>query len=252
MAVTLLFLPGTLCDGRVWSKPFAALSGEWKCDVANYRYLESIPAMAAAALDQAEGAVIPIGVSMGAIVALEMWHQAAERVAALALFDVDPGADSHERRERRDAQVLEATHGNFLAMIESQLAPAYFSAGRQTDVALRDLVVAMALDQGVGTFAAQATALATRPDAWPLLKDIHVPALIACGSEDRICPVEKHVQMASLLPFATFHTIQEAGHLAPLEQPVATTRVLRAWLNSILIAKTLPAYCSQVSPVEQP
>lgn len=251
MAVTLLFLPGTLCDDRVWSKPFTALSGEWKCDVMNYRYLESIPAMAAAALAQVQGSIIPIGVSMGAIVALEMWRQAAERIAALALFDVDPSADSQERRSRRDAQVLEATHGDFLEMIESQLAPAYFSAERRADVVLRDLVIAMALDQGVGAFAAQATALATRPDAWPLLKNIHVPALIVCGSEDRICPVEKHVQMASLLPFATFHTIQEAGHLAPLEQPEATTHVLQAWLNGIPITKILPAYRSQVLPAGQ-
>ena len=116
-------------------------------------------------------------------------------------------------------------------MVESQLGPGYFSLGGSVDEWVRDTVVAMAVDQGVGAFAAQATALATRPDAWFLLKGIAVPTLIACGAGDRICLPETHRRMAALLPIATFRSIRAAGHLSPLEQPEAVTRVLRAWLD---------------------
>lgn len=242
MVPTLLFLPGTLCDARVWHETRQALR-EWPCAVVDYRFETSISAMAAAALDEATGSIIPIGLSMGGIVALDMWRQAAGRIAAMALFDTDPGADTPERRLKRDAHLNTATRGDFRAMIESQLAPTYFSQAHSSDQTLRasdksltSVVVEMALDQGAAAFAAQANALATRTDAWPLFEGINVPTLIACGAEDRICPPQTHVRMAAQLPMgmATFRTIAGAGHLSPLEQPEAVTRVLRTWLNHVV------------------
>ena len=198
--------------------------------------------MAAKALANVDGPVIPIGLSMGGIVALDIWRQAQDRVAALALFDTDPGADTPERRLKRDGQLELAASGNFREMIVSQLLPAYFSSAHSAapllhapDASLRDTVVAMALDQGSDAFAAQATALAARPDAWPMLETINVPTLIACGADDRICLPQTHIRMAARLPLgtATFRSIAAAGHLSPLEQPEATTRVLQTWLASV-------------------
>ena len=200
--------------------------------------------MAAEALAKVNGSIIPIGLSMGGIVALDIWRQAQDRVAALALFDTDPGADTSARRVKRDAQVESATHGKFLEMIETQLLPAYFSPAHSADAlphaanaSMRDTVVAMALDQGAEAFAAQATALATRRDSWPLLESISVPTLVACGVDDRICLPETHMRMAAMLPLgtATFRSIATAGHLSPLEQPESTTRELQTWLNSLAL-----------------
>ena len=67
-----------------------------RCVVADYRYAERISVMAAAALAQSlrylADKMIPIGSSMGGMVALEIWQQAPERVAAMALFDTNPDA----------------------------------------------------------------------------------------------------------------------------------------------------------------
>lgn len=227
MAPTLLFLPGTLCDARVWDATMRALAGEATCAVVDYRFEESIAAMAGVALAAVAGPLIPIGLSMGGMVALEIWRQAAQRVVALALFGTDPGADTALPRARRDARVLRATHGEFRAMVEDDLVPSYFSSTRATEASPLETAVAMALAQGVGAFAAQATALATRPDCWALLERIAVPGLIACGSEDRICLPESHERMAARMPMAKLAIIANAGHLAPLEQPAAAARLLR-------------------------
>lgn len=239
---TLLLLPGTLCDARVWDEPCKALRRDWPIAFVDYRFETSISAMAAVALAQVDGPIVPIGLSMGGIVALDIWRSAPERVAAMALFDTDPGADTLERRAKRDALVSMATRGHFLEMIESQLIPTYFSAARSVDASsrisdesLRSTVVAMAIDHGATAYAAQAEALSTRPDSWPLLDSIDVPTLIACGADDRICLPETHIRMSSRLPLgmATFRSIAAAGHLSPLEQPEATTGVLRSWLESL-------------------
>ena len=247
-APTLLFLPGTLCDARAWEKACQALRGDWPRVFVDYRFEESISAMAAKALASVDGAVIPIGLSMGGIVALEIWRQAAGRVTALAIFDTDPGADTLERRRKRDAQIRSATEGDFCAMVKSQLIPGYFSTIQPSGAWLNDTVIAMALDQGVAAFAAQSTALTTRRDAWSLLKGISVPTLVACGADDRICPPETHERMAALLRFPTFAVIPNAGHLAPMEQPVATARVLQQWLDGLTIGATQPARGLQHSP----
>lgn len=236
---TLLFLPGTLCDERLWQGQQQALSAGWPHTIVNYRFADSIPEMAAQALHESTGLLIPIGLSMGGIVALEVWHQAPERVAALALFDTYCGADTVERRKKRDAQILAAVHGNFRQMVEAQLAPRYFSQTHSADVktttieSLQHTITSMALDLGVAAFAAQITALATRTDYWPLLKTISVPTLIACGADDQICTPESHHYMAAQIKNSTFVQIDHAGHLPPLEQPEATTLVLRNWLDGL-------------------
>ena len=206
--------------------------------------------MAAKALASVDGAVIPIGLSMGGIVALEIWRQAAGRVTALAIFDTDPGADTPERRSKRDAQIRSATEGDFCAMVESQLIPGYFSTMQPSGAWLHDTVITMALDQGAAAFAAQSSALTTRRDAWSLLKNINVPTLVACGADDRICPPETHERMAALLRFPTFAVIPNAGHLAPLEQPKATTRVLQQWLDGLAIGVSRPACGHRDPPAE--
>ena len=247
-APTLLFLPGTLCDARAWEKPCHALRGDWPRVFVDYRFEESISAMAAKALASVDGAVIPIGLSMGGIVALEIWRQAAGRVTALAVFDTDPGADTFERRSKRDAQIRSATEGDFCAMVESQLIPGYFSTTQPSGAWLYDTVIAMALDQGAAALAAQSSALTARRDAWSLLKGINVPTLVACGADDRICPPETHERMAALLRFPTFAVIPNAGHLAPMEQPDATTRALQHWLDDVSIGARQPAGGLQHSP----
>jgi pimeloyl-ACP methyl ester carboxylesterase len=236
---TLLFLPGTLCDERLWKAQQQALSAQWSCDVVDYQFADSISAMATKALAQNTGLVIPIGLSMGGMVALEIWRQAPERVAAMALFDTDCGADTLDRRKNRDAQILLAVHGEFHQMVETQLVPAYFSIedvnGDAANQAARKTAIAMALDMGIATFAAQITALATRTDSWPLLDTIRAPTLIAYGKNDRICSPESHRKVAALIDHAAFIEINDAGHMPPLEQSDATTRVLQKWLGSLAL-----------------
>jgi pimeloyl-ACP methyl ester carboxylesterase len=234
---TLLLLPGTLCDDRVWNQQRRALSPDWPCAIVDYGAADSINAMAANALAEHAGSLIPVGLSMGGMVALEIWRQASNRVVAMALFDTDCGADTNERRQNRDAQILAAVHGDFRDMVETQLLPSYFSAdsvsNAKTHQALREAVIAMALSLGVATFAAQITALATREDSWPLLKDISIPTLVACGADDRICTPDSHRRMASAMRLTAFAQIDNAGHLPTIEQPAHTTNVLRSWLETL-------------------
>lgn len=240
MTPTLLFLPGTWCDRRVWAPCAALLAPRWPRVHVDLRDGDSIAGMAARALAAADGAVVPVGLSMGGIVALEMWRQAPARMPAMALFGVNPGADTPARAAGR-AALLRRMATEELEAVASELALAYFSE-QPPPPALRDTVVAMAREAGAVSYAAQSTALATRLDAWPRLAGIDVPVLLACGELDGICPLEQHERMAAQLPRWTLSPIRRAGHLAPLEQPALAALALQSWLQLCFPADAGPIH----------
>jgi pimeloyl-ACP methyl ester carboxylesterase len=55
--------------------------------------------------------------------------------------------------------------------------------------------------------------------------------LVLCGRQDALTPLEVHREMASLIPGARLVIIEDSGHLTTMEQPEATTAVLRYWLQ---------------------
>jgi 3-oxoadipate enol-lactonase len=77
-------------------------------------------------------------------------------------------------------------------------------------------------------------AMRDRPDAHDLLPRITVPTLVVAGSGDQLIPLAESRAMASAIPDAHFAVIPSAGHLASLEQPVNTSRVIREFLESLL------------------
>lgn len=188
--------------------------------------------MANVALNSAEGPVIPIGASMGGLVALEMWRLAPERIAALALFDTDPGADRPEKFAGRAELLARMLEEGMEPVVRRDLVPRYDAA--QTNVAAFEIAVDMALALGVAAYAAQHAALASRQDYWALLAQIHVSALVVCGDDDGICPPALHERMAAAIANARLVQIPGGGHLPSLARPAETTEVLVSWLVGLL------------------
>jgi pimeloyl-ACP methyl ester carboxylesterase len=76
-------------------------------------------------------------------------------------------------------------------------------------------------------------ALRDRPDSTPMLGAIGVPSLVVAGQDDRIAPADGLRAMAQAIPSAQFAVIPAAGHLAPLEQPLATSRAVADFLDGL-------------------
>lgn len=236
MTPTLVFLPGSLCDARVWQPVYGALRAQYPCINRPGLSGASIADMAARTLAAVSGPLLPVGLSMGGIVALEMWRQAPQRIDALALFGTNPGPDTPERRQGRDSQLALAARDGMAALARERLAPAFLAPAAAGAEPFTSTVVSMAMEAGAPALAAQSEALSGRADSWPALPLIAVPVLVAYGSADRVCPPDGHLRMAGLLRRGTLVTLENAGHLAPLEQPAESAQALRTWLASIGIA----------------
>ena len=82
--VTPVFIPGLLCTEWLFHGQADIASGT--AVFANTRQHDSITGMAEAALAQTSGQLVPIGLSMGGYVALEMARLSPTRISAMALI----------------------------------------------------------------------------------------------------------------------------------------------------------------------
>lgn len=226
---TLVMLPGNMCDVRVWNAlPDALLSGAVHADLARD---DSIAAMAGRTLAAVTGPLVPVGLSMGAIVALEMARQAPGRIHGMVLSDTNAGADLPDRAAARPEQQRRVRAGELETIVADELKPAYLAAASRDNHDLRALILRMAIDLGEDVFVRQSEALRTRADLNAVLDAFDGPILLTVGAEDRLCPPAWHHAMAARCRDARVEVIDDAGHLLPLEQPGRFAGVVTGWLE---------------------
>jgi pimeloyl-ACP methyl ester carboxylesterase len=122
-----------------------------------------------------------------------------------------------------------AERGRFMGVTDA-LLPLLVHPDRLGDPDLVATIKGMAKAVGPQAFARQERAIMDRVDSRPHLAAIACPTLVLCGREDRLTPLESHVEMADAIPGATLEVVDHCGHLSTLERPAAVNAALRRWL----------------------
>lgn len=219
-----MLLPGLMCDARQWAHQAATLPQ--KVIHADTTQDDNFGAMASRVLRDAPDRFALAGLSMGGILAFEIWRQAPHRVTHMALLDTNPHAEGSERQSLRLEQIREAANGRLRELAVESLKPLYLAEAHRGDEALLQTVLDMALDLGPDVFRRQSLALMNRVDSVATLETIDCPTLVLCGDEDTLCPLSYHELMAERIPRATPEVVAGCGHLSPMEQPEAVTHAL--------------------------
>jgi len=219
----LVLLPGSGCTAALWSRldlPDGSVT----------------PVLEADTLDGEVDwllAVLPVrfalaGLSLGAIVAMALVRRAPERVSRLCLMSTNPYAPTPAQHEAWAAQRAVLADVGARGLQES-LLPVLRSPGR-TDLDAE--ILGMAEELGAETYAAQCRLQDTRVDERPGLVQVRCPTLVVAARDDRLCPVERHEEIARLVPGADLVVLDDCAHLSPLEQPEAVSAHLRRWLEN--------------------
>ena len=199
-AENVLLLPGMMCDARQWAEQEANISQP--VFHADTRKHDSITEMARSVLQDAPDRFAMVGLSMGGILAFEIWRQAADRVTHLALLDTNPHAESPERQTVRLQQIAEAASGRLRELATESLKPLYLAKAHREDEKLLGTILDMAMDLGPDVFRTQSLALRGRVDSVPTLPACTGPTIVMVGDEDLLCPVAYHELMAAEIPNA--------------------------------------------------
>ncbi len=192
---------------------------------------DTMEAIAKDILSQVPPTFALAGLSLGGIVAMEVLRQAPQRVERLALLDTNPLAEAQEKQATRVPQINDVKAGNLRRVMRDEMKPNYLTDGPHRR-AILDLCMEMAMDLGPEVFENQSLALRDRSDQTETLRAYSGPALVLCGRDDALCPVERHELMHSLLSGSTLIIIENAGHMPTLENPTDTTAALTSWLEA--------------------
>ena len=216
---------GVIVDGLAQAKLAPPVDADLTTD-------DSIAGMATRTLAATTGALLPIGFSMGAIVAAEMWVQAPERIAGLVLLGYNATADLPERAAHRPIQQAEVRSGGLERVLVEELKPNYLAARNRDDLPLLALLRDMGLNLGPDVFVRQSEALRRRADRVDALATITVPTFLGCGTDDQLCPPAWHRRWADAIADADYVSTPGAGHMLPLEAPAALSEQLATWFTT--------------------
>lgn len=233
----LVFLPGMMCDARVFGPQLAALSPHFTLTVAPVTGGDRIEEIASRLLDTLPRKFALAGLSMGGCVAMEILRRAPDRLTRIALMDTNALAETPQSAADYEPKIIRARAGSLADAVPEFMPPDTLANGPYR-AEIMALVTDMAENLGVDTVIRQARALQRRRDQQAALRRCKVPALVLCGAEDGLTPIKRHSSMADLIPYSDLQVIEGAGHLPTLENPEATTQAILAWLKQPFVLQT--------------
>ena len=225
----LMLVPGLGSDGAVWARTMVALGDYARCTVGDTLQDSTLAAMAERILRGAPERFALAGVSMGAMVALEVVRAAPERVTHLALVDTTAQPDSVGRKAYRLlANLVVGTSRDYRRLAERSLG-SLVHASTAADV--RDEIIEMSVRVGARTYVRQNTAVLMRADLRAVLPNVAAPTAVIVGEQDAMTPVSQARVIHELMPGSTLQVIPGCGHLPPIEQPEVMAALLKALLS---------------------
>ncbi|TLU66915.1 alpha/beta hydrolase [Thalassotalea litorea] len=223
----LVFLPGTLCTGAIFS-PFKN-HPSFDAIIIDFNLEDSLEDMVNTVLKRVvTRPFIAVGFSMGGMVAFELMRKVPAQITGLILLNSNSLADNNERYNGRQHQLNLARQHGIQYLFQDVMLPVFFA---NPDSEPGQQVVAMANELGIKTFEAQHKVLTERPDSMALLKTFNKPALVIGAEYDLPCPVEHQQQMADALVQGQLHILKQCGHFAVLEQPQTILDIIDHWIE---------------------
>ena len=224
-----IFIPGLVLTGDVFAAQMAGLAHPAAPLVADTLRRDSITTMAEAALALADGPLVPVGISMGGYIAMEIARLAPSRLAGIALLNTAHRADTPDRRDQREATIRMAESDRFRG-VTRHLMKSFLSPAALADEGLVARVIAMAEEVGRENFVLQQRAILGRRDQTDTLRGLGVPALVLGGGLDPLTPPQASRDIAGLVADSELVILEEIGHLSTIEAPDEVTRILNRFL----------------------
>jgi len=222
----LVLLPGMNCSFRLWA--------DVDCGPALTPGLTEpgLSAQVDRLLDELPPRFSLAGLSLGGIVAMALVRTAPERVSRLCLLSTSPYGPTEQQLDDWGRQRDRLAAGTTAREIQRDLLPLLLSGqtlAQRPDVV--DTVLIMADETGETDLDAQLALQTTRIDERPGLRTVSCPTLVVAAREDRLCPVDRHREIASLLPGAELQILEQTAHLSPVERPDAVAAAFTAWIS---------------------
>lgn len=214
----LVLLSGLLCDERVWQPVAQHLDTDLDVKIFSFAGFHRFSDMAKHVLANISGSFALAGHSMGGRVALEVFHQAPQRITHLSLLNTGVHPVSESERPGRQRLLDLASNQGMPAVADVWLPPMVGALARQNPELMANLR-AMVLKHSVEDFTGMISALLNRPDPREDLQQLSVPTLLICSDEDQWSPTSQHQAIQSKIEGSKLHELHNIGHMSTVEAP---------------------------------
>jgi pimeloyl-ACP methyl ester carboxylesterase len=139
-------------------------------------------------------------------------------------------ADDNEGKLKRAAAIKQINSGDFENFIHSFVLNCFGEKYIKENKTGFDVVVNHSENNDPIGVKGCVLAMACRTDTTHFLKNIILPTLVICGSQDKLSPPEVMKTMADQIPKADFVLVEEAGHMTPIEKPKEVNNAIKEFL----------------------
>lgn len=224
----IVLLPGMNCSARLWTPVLPAFGRRTVIhgDISGADLEECIGRLLGTLPERFALA----GLSLGGIVSMALLRTAPERVERLCLLDTNARAPSAEQRAGFARQLTRLASGLGAREAQDELLDVLVHPRSRSR--LEDQVLLMGEETGADSLAQHYAIQRTRVDEREPLREIDVPVAVIAGSDDALCPPERHEEIADLVPHAELTLIPRTGHLSTMESPRDAAEAMAAWLEA--------------------
>ncbi len=173
------------------------------------------------------------GLSMGGYIALDAQQKFPDRFEALILCDTQCIADTPEAKTKRLDTINEIKAKGPEEFNEKFIKSVFNEDSLYTKQELVKELRTVVFANSEHIITAGLIALANRSDTCSTLKNIEIPTLIICGSDDAVTPLKQSEAMHEEIRGSILAVIHRAGHVSNLEQPDVFNQHLLDFLASL-------------------
>ncbi len=228
----IVMLPALMCDDSLYSHQIKILSKF--CDIKVFTFKDVDNTLDASSIileELGDKKFHVIGTSMGGYIAMELMRN-TKNIESLCLVNTNYYEDSIEKKAQRFAQIEEAQtliDSKFRA-INNDIANNYLH-----NVSYQKVYLLKEMANNIGRlgFINQQKLILSRKSSVEDFQYYDIPTLVVSGHQDVITTPELHLEMVNNLKKGTLVTIDNCGHLSPIDQPEALSALLECWIKNV-------------------
>ncbi|MFD2177645.1 alpha/beta fold hydrolase [Veronia pacifica] len=225
----LYFIPGTMCNKRLWEKlaPFLNPTIEPVfLDIPSNKTFAQIADEYEDMMD--DGRSCLIGFSLGGYIACSFAARYPERVSKLFVISNNPAGLPHEEQVQRK-QILHWVKGNGYHGISQRKAASLLDQRNVSDSNI-EIILSMDKELGSETFVSQYQLTSEREDLTEAIQSFNFPTHFYISENDPLLMATGFNQF-SKNPMVSVIRTSGSGHMLPLEKPRELAEQINSWFS---------------------
>ncbi|MBU2711824.1 alpha/beta fold hydrolase [Zooshikella harenae] len=230
MSKTVFFLPGTMCDQRLWSKVWPRLKADYNPIHIPLPEAQNINNMLKTIIEKLPLKNINlVGFSLGGYIASALAINYPERMRRLMVIANSPGALPKSEILIRNKSLNWLKNNDYQGIPLAKIKK-YLHAKNQDNQNIIKIITAMDLALGKTVLINQLSNTTLRDGLSEPLGQIDLPILFCAGEEDNLVNRTTLKALTTKNKNLQFFEVKNSGHMLPLEQPDRLVEIIHHWI----------------------